>query len=160
MRPGANAIGITVAEGWYRGRFGFEGGRREIYGQRIGPIAQLELHYADGTTEVIATDHRWRAATGPHLAAGLYDGERYDARLAEPAWSTADFDDAAWVGVEELASVAEGARRTERSTGAAGGDASPGGDLVLAVWRDDRRLRPERLRAGAHRRAGAKPGHG
>ena len=34
---------MTVAEGWYRGRLGFRGGRREVYGTDIGPIAQLEL---------------------------------------------------------------------------------------------------------------------
>src|SRR5690606_38613342 len=50
LRVGPNAIGITVAEGWYRGRIGFDGGRREIYGGRIGPIAQLELQGADGSS--------------------------------------------------------------------------------------------------------------
>ena len=49
---------MTVAEGWYRGRLGFRGGRREIYGADIGPIAQLELHYDDGT-------HRHRGDRSP-----------------------------------------------------------------------------------------------
>ena len=30
----------------------------------------------------------WRAASGPYVAASLYDGESYDARLADPAWTT------------------------------------------------------------------------
>ncbi len=105
VRAGPNAIGVTVAEGWYRGRIGFDGGRREIYGGQIGPIAQLELHRADGSLELIVTDGSWRAAHGPHLSASLYDGETYDARLAEP-WSLADFDDSGWAAVEELPSVA------------------------------------------------------
>ena len=46
---------MTVAEGWYRGRLGFRGGRRAVYGGDIGPIAQLELSYDDGTVETIAT---------------------------------------------------------------------------------------------------------
>ena len=107
VHEGANALGIVVAEGWYRGRLGFRGGRRETYGRDVGPIAQLELCYDDGTTDVIATDRNWRAGLGPHIAASLYDGEIYDARLAEPAWSTPDFDDTDWVDVSELTSVAD-----------------------------------------------------
>lgn len=103
---GNNAIGITVAEGWYRGRLGFEGGRREIYGDRTGPIAQLELSLADGTTQTLLTDRGWRAAVGPVIASGLYDGETYDARLHDPAWATEAFDDSSWTQVEELPGVA------------------------------------------------------
>ena len=98
--------GITVAEGWYRGRLGFRGGRREVYGTDTGPIAQLELCYDDGTIDTVATDRHWRAGLGPHLSASLYDGDTYDARLAEPEWSTPAFDDRDWVDASELASVA------------------------------------------------------
>ena len=94
VHDGENAFGVTVAEGWYRGRLGFRGGRREVYGTDTGPIAQLELSYDDGTIETVATDRHWRAGLGPHRSASLYDGETYDARLAEPAWSTPGFDDA------------------------------------------------------------------
>ena len=55
LAAGPNVIGMTVAEGWYRGRLGFRGGRRAVYGGDIGPIAQLELSYDDGTVETIAT---------------------------------------------------------------------------------------------------------
>ena len=37
LREGDNVLGMTVAEGWYRGRLGFRGGRREIYGARDRP---------------------------------------------------------------------------------------------------------------------------
>ena len=106
VTEGLNALGVTVAEGWYRGRLGFRGGRREVYGTDTGPITQLELHYDDGTIDVVATDRRWRAGLGPHIAASMYDGETYDARLTEPEWSTPGFDDREWFGVRELASVA------------------------------------------------------
>ena len=106
LQHGDNVLGVTVAEGWYRGRFGFGGGRREIYGSAIGPIVQLELHYADGTIETVATDRHWRAGLGPHLTASLYDGETYDARLADPAWSTPAFDGDDWVDAGELPSLA------------------------------------------------------
>lgn len=105
LEIGQNMLGMTVAEGWYRGRLGFRGGRREIYGSDIGPIAQLELRY-DDTVDTIATDRHWRADLGPYLSASLYDGESYDARLADPSWSTPGIDDAGWSRVHELASVA------------------------------------------------------
>ena len=50
------------------GRLGFGGGRRNIYGDRLALLAQLELVYEDGTTERIVTDENWRAATGPILS--------------------------------------------------------------------------------------------
>ncbi len=101
-----NVLAFTVAEGWYLGRVGFEGGKREIYGSDIGPIAQLELTYDDGTIAVVATDSSWRAGTGPHLYASLYDGERFDARLADAGWSSRGYDDSAWQPVSTLPSVA------------------------------------------------------
>src|SRR5262249_49075860 len=53
LRVGENVLGVVVADGWYRGRLGFNGGRREVYGGRLGVLAQLELVYADGTTAVV-----------------------------------------------------------------------------------------------------------
>ena len=104
---GDNVLGITVAEGWYRGRLGFHGGRRDTYGADIGPVAQLELHYDDGSSDTVVTDRQWRAAPDARIAASLYDGETYDARLADAAWTTAGFDDTGWAAVDELASVAD-----------------------------------------------------
>ena len=43
LRPGANAIGFTVADGWWRGRLGFVPGRRDTYGTSLGLLAQLEV---------------------------------------------------------------------------------------------------------------------
>jgi alpha-L-rhamnosidase len=106
LRPGDNVLGVTVAEGWYRGRLGFHGGRRDTYGNEIGPLAQLELHYDDGSADVVVTDRQWRAALDGRLSASLYDGETYDARLADPGWTTPEFDDTGWIAVDELASVA------------------------------------------------------
>lgn len=106
IRTGDNAIGFTVSEGWYRGRMGWEDGRRSIYGERIGPIAQLELTFEDGTLQTINSDGNWASAHGPITSAGIYDGECYDARLDEPAWSTAIFNDNDWHPTQVLDSVA------------------------------------------------------
>lgn len=102
LREGINALGATVAEGWFRGRLGFGSGRRNIYGERAALLAQLEISYADGTTDVIVSDENWRATTGPILKSEIYDGETYDARLERPGWSEAGYDDADWAGVRRL----------------------------------------------------------
>ena len=101
LRPGRNAFGAIVGDGWYRGRLGL-GGRRNVYGDRVALLAQLEIRYEDGTTEIVSTDEEWRAATGPVLAADLYDGETYDARLERDGWALPDHDDASWHPVTTL----------------------------------------------------------
>ncbi|MGV8880924.1 MAG: family 78 glycoside hydrolase catalytic domain [Rhodoglobus sp.] len=93
---GANAIGSWLGDGWYRGRLGWRGGFRNLFGSDLSLIAQLEITYTDGRRETIATDESWRASTGPIVASGLYDGETYDARDEQLGWSSAGFDDAAW----------------------------------------------------------------
>ena len=122
LQEGSNAIGAILGEGWFRGHIGFGGGRRNIYGDRLALLAQLEIQYADGSSECITTDDQWRAATGAILMNSLYDGETYDARLEPSGWSAPGFDDAAWRGVRPCAwemstlasPVGPPVRRTER----------------------------------------------
>src|SRR5207237_10146402 len=71
LREGRNAIGAMLGDGWYRGRLGFNGGRRNIYGDRLALLAQLEIDYADGTSERIITDEDWRAAKAHILTSDL-----------------------------------------------------------------------------------------
>ncbi|WP_411699868.1 family 78 glycoside hydrolase catalytic domain [Conyzicola sp.] len=99
VTEGANAIGAWLGDGWYRGRIGFNGGYRNLYGSDISLIAQLEIEYADGRRQTVATDDSWSASFAPILLAGLYDGETYDTRLEQPGWSTADFDASRWTPV-------------------------------------------------------------
>ena len=102
LREGHNTIGAILGDGWYRGRLGFDGGRRNIYGDRLALLAQLEIDYADDTTGRIVTDETWHAAQGPILASDLYDGETYDARLERPGWSSPGYDDSGWEGVRQI----------------------------------------------------------
>jgi alpha-L-rhamnosidase len=96
LHEGPNAIGASVADGWFRGRLGFHGGKTRLYGDALAFIAQLEITYVDGTTDVVTTDAEWRCALGPIRSTGLYDGERYDARLEATGWSAPGFDDSKW----------------------------------------------------------------
>ncbi|MFV0131976.1 family 78 glycoside hydrolase catalytic domain [Streptomyces sp. HMX87] len=102
LRTGANAWGAHLADGWYRGRLGFNDGTRDIYGPDTGLLAELRIEYADGTTRTVGTGPGRRASHGPVLAAGLYEGEHHDARREQPGWSEPGFDDTGWHPVRVL----------------------------------------------------------
>src|SRR5260221_14367289 len=90
LRPGANALGVTLAEGWFRGRLG------PSYGKELALLAQLVITYADGRVQVVGSGLDWRCAAGPILKSDIYDGEDYDARRARPGWSASGYDDTDW----------------------------------------------------------------
>jgi alpha-L-rhamnosidase len=102
LKAGSNAIGAIIGDGWFRGRLGFNGGRRNIYGDQLALLAQLEIEYLDGSHQRVVTDKNWGASTGAILASDIYDGETYDARLEQDGWSNAGFDSSAWTAVDIL----------------------------------------------------------
>ena len=98
LQKGTNALGAVLGEGWYAGRLMT---KKVLYPQ-IEPalLLQLEITYADGSTDTVVTDKKWVATdNGPIRSSGIYDGERYDANSEMPGWNTAEFDDAGWNGV-------------------------------------------------------------
>jgi alpha-L-rhamnosidase len=88
IHRGDNVLGAEVGDGWY-GSYSAPGGRYTFGGPPLRLRAQLELHYADGSSDVVATDDHWSVARGPILKSEIYWGEDVDARLAKPGWSTA-----------------------------------------------------------------------
>ncbi|WP_151735002.1 alpha-L-rhamnosidase ['Paenibacillus yunnanensis' Narsing Rao et al. 2020] len=102
IRSGAdNALGAALADGWYKGRLGWES-KDGIYGEHRALLLQLHLDYEDGSQDVVVSDRSWRAATGPVLRSGLYDGETYDARLERAGWAAPGYDDGDWSAVTVL----------------------------------------------------------
>jgi hypothetical protein len=59
-------------------------------------MVQMRLTYADGRSEVIASDGSWKAAAGPIVFSSTYGGEDYDATKEQPGWDTAKFHDEGW----------------------------------------------------------------
>ncbi len=53
---GENVLGAWLADGWYRGRIGFDGGLWDIYGTDVALLAQLELTTVDGEHIVVPLD--------------------------------------------------------------------------------------------------------
>jgi alpha-L-rhamnosidase len=101
LKIGANAIGIMLGDGWYKGTMGFVRNRHN-YGDRRAALLQLHVQYNNGTEEIIATDLSWKAAVGPIQFSEIYHGERYDARLEIEGWSHAEINDESWKNVSTL----------------------------------------------------------
>jgi alpha-L-rhamnosidase len=95
LLPGANTIGIVLADGWWRGYLTWDM-VRNFYGDRLGLLAQLEVSLDDGSVIAIVSDEHWKTSTGPVLEADLYNGESYDARLNLGSWANPAYDDSAW----------------------------------------------------------------
>ncbi|KAF2011563.1 glycoside hydrolase family 78 protein [Aaosphaeria arxii CBS 175.79] len=101
VKPGENAIGATVGEGWYAGRIGLQK-RRNLYGDTLGLISLLVVTNADGSKQTIPSDPTWRAATGPIVTSEIYNGEFYNATNEIEGWSLPDFDSTSWLDTKEL----------------------------------------------------------
>ncbi|MDN4471721.1 family 78 glycoside hydrolase catalytic domain [Demequina zhanjiangensis] len=106
LRAGANVIGAELADGWFRGRIGFDGGLWDVFGEHVGLLAQLEVTDAQGDTRVVPLGDAWRQIPGPATRVGLYEGESYDARLLPDGWLEPGFDPSAW-RVPQLRPVVE-----------------------------------------------------
>ncbi|WP_303974084.1 family 78 glycoside hydrolase catalytic domain [Streptococcus merionis] len=80
-----NQLRFILGNGWYKGRFVFEGGFENLYGNKQKLIAELVVDYVDGTQDVIVTDESWLSETTIYRENNIYDGEVVDyAGLVEP----------------------------------------------------------------------------
>ena len=86
LTAGRHALTVQLADGWYRGSCGAWGIRNQ-YGTETKLLAQLEITYADGKQETIATDESWDWSNdGPIRFADNKDGEVINANR-EPSYS-------------------------------------------------------------------------
>lgn len=83
IQEGENKIAVMLGNGWYKGRFGYEGGgkEKELYGNQFLLSAELILTYADGHQESVMTDDSWTCRKSPVRFSNIYDGEIYDASV-------------------------------------------------------------------------------
>jgi len=100
LKPGHNAVGIMLGNGWFNPlplrMWGHLNPRQALSIGEPRAIMQLVVEFADGTAQTIVTDESWRVAEGPVLRNSVYLGEVYDARREQPGWDQAGFDDTRW----------------------------------------------------------------
>jgi alpha-L-rhamnosidase len=94
---GENAVGVELGRGWYDLAEPNEWyWHAAPWTARTALLLQLELTFADGSRQIVASDDSWRTRPGPTLHDSIYAGELYDARRLPNGWTTADFDDRGW----------------------------------------------------------------
>ncbi|MFD3275883.1 family 78 glycoside hydrolase catalytic domain [Aquirufa echingensis] len=80
IKNGLNELDVLLGSGWYRTRIAWEN-NKNFYGAQTALLSQLEITYADGSTETIASDASWKATLSSILASEIYDGEKQDLRI-------------------------------------------------------------------------------
>ncbi|WP_295119495.1 family 78 glycoside hydrolase catalytic domain [uncultured Chitinophaga sp.] len=118
-KPGANAIGVMLGNGFYyipSQRY------RKMTGAYGLPkmIVRVDITYTDGTTENIISDESWRTTPSPIIFSSIFGGEDYDAALEQAGWNTASFDARNWkpvqvtTGIPLVSQMAEPVKVMER----------------------------------------------
>ena len=138
LREGENVVGLTVADGWYRGAT-----TKQTYpgfDPRPAVLWQLEVTHEDGTTAVTGSDGAVRATTGAVTSSDLMRGEVYDARLERQGWDEPGYDDADWptatvadFGFDNLMAQDGEPVRSTMALPVSGLIQTPDGDSVLDV---------------------------
>ncbi len=100
LAAGQHCLAVELGNGWWNPlpmRFwGWLNLREHLTTGRPRLLAQLELTYADGRREVVASDGSWRVAPGPIVRNNIYLGELRDQRREPAGWWRAGFDDSGW----------------------------------------------------------------
>ena len=97
LQNGQNAIGVLLGNGWYNLQsFAVWYFHRAPWRDRPAFCMDLRITYDDGSTETVRSERDWKTSLSPIIFNSIYTGEHYDARLEQPGWNTAGFDDSKW----------------------------------------------------------------
>ena len=105
LKKGDNAAGAILGNGAVnlkivKDRYSWVsrlGGRSRI---SPGFFMQLEIEFADGTSQTVITDDSWKSSASPITFNNIYGGEDYDARLEKDGWANAGFNSSGWSQVK------------------------------------------------------------
>lgn len=101
IKPGPNAVGVMLGNGFYN----VAGGRYTKYTGSFGhPRLWMMLHIelSDGTSTDVVTDSSWRTREGPVMFSCIYGGEDYDARNELRGWDQPGYDASSWQRVTSV----------------------------------------------------------
>lgn len=81
LQIGSNLISVMMGNGWYKGRYGADGGRIGFYGDRFALICEIHITLENGDELKVSTDSSWKAQPAPIIQSDIFDGETHDARI-------------------------------------------------------------------------------
>jgi len=99
VRGGDNVLGLWVGDGWYGSEY-TEGARFAFGPAPCRVLAQLEIEFVDGTSEIVGTGEGWEIAPSAIRSSEIYDGEIYDARREMAGWSHPGAPGEGWSAAE------------------------------------------------------------
>jgi len=102
LKPGSNAIGIMLGNGWYSAASILPWEKGGPWGYWPRALLQMTITHDDGTDTHMMTDESWKTSRGAIGANQLVAGEAYDARLEKPNWNKVGYDDSQWSDVAVL----------------------------------------------------------
>jgi alpha-L-rhamnosidase len=97
LRQGANAFGVLLGNGMYNVE-GVKGHYTKFIGSYGQPklILQLEVTYADGSSDRLVSDNSWLTHQGPMTYSSTYAGEDFDGGALAENWAVAGFPAKGW----------------------------------------------------------------
>lgn len=96
VRPGENAIGVHVGNGYYNDNLPTWKDNVASWKHTPKLIAEIRTEYIDMSEDVIVTDESWKSNFGPCVFNHVRQGEIYDASFRNDGYSLCDFDDTFW----------------------------------------------------------------
>ncbi len=98
-------IGVSLGNGWYRGRLAWHG-MSNLYGIELGFFGQLDIEFEDGHIQSVGSDTTWQSGPSATTFNDLYDGQAIDARRNQNGWAEPGFGagtgPGSWAGVRAL----------------------------------------------------------
>ena len=94
------ALGVLLGNGWYNHQSTAVWYFHEApWRDRPKFCLDLRITYQDGREEVISSGTDWKTSLSPIIFNSIYTAEHHDARLSQPGWDKAGFDDSKWKNV-------------------------------------------------------------
>lgn len=96
IKKGMNCMSVHLGNGFYNNNcegWGFSGA---VWRDVPKLIAEIDVRYADGSSDRIVSDTSWKCCDGPVVYNHMRHGELFDARLIRKGYDDTGFDDSGW----------------------------------------------------------------
>lgn len=95
LARGENCVGIELGRGYYACGKDWIGDGSWLDVPKL--ILQLNIRYADGTSEIIASREDFLVSCGPTFDDSIWYGEKYNANYERKGWNIPGYDISGWI---------------------------------------------------------------